>query len=187
MKTLCQKIFAFLVVVFFLSLTIHPVLAHGDEPRVEISAERLNPGAVLDLRGVDFERDAEVTLMLIGGETEISFGSVLADTEGIFQLSITLPADLPEGTYTVHATSTDHIVNSPPFVVAGTAQLEGGEQRELEEPLLAPMPTGPANVPTNVPAAASDLPKQASSTTLIWIASGIAIVLVLLFALRLKR
>ena len=35
-------------------------LAHGGEPRIEINADRLNPGGTLDVRGVDFSPESEV-------------------------------------------------------------------------------------------------------------------------------
>ena len=33
--------------------SVTPVLSHGDEPRVEISSERITPGGVIEVRGVD--------------------------------------------------------------------------------------------------------------------------------------
>ena len=74
--------------IFVLSLA-RPAFAHGDEPRLEISSDRLNPGGVIDVRGVDFEFEEVVTLALIGAEVEIPFGEVRADTEGIFLQIVT--------------------------------------------------------------------------------------------------
>jgi hypothetical protein len=130
--------------VFILALSAaHPVQAHGGEPRLEISAERLNPGAVLDVRGVEFGYDDVVTLALIGSEAEIALGEITANAEGEFKKIVVLPYDLVEGTYYFRGTTTHHWVMSPPFTVWGTAIEEGGGQgpRDEDDGLLAPMPT----------------------------------------------
>jgi hypothetical protein len=183
--------FLFIVFLFLYAMSaVQRVSAHGDDPRIELSAEQLNPGAVLDLRGVDFERDAEVILTLVGAPTQIPFGSVLTDGEGIFQLTITLPADLPEGTYVIRAASTDHVLDSPQFVVSGSADLGTGEQRELEEPLLAPMPTVPAIAATAVPQSAQPteaVAEQNSAAPFLWIAAGVVVAVLSGFLIGLKR
>lgn len=50
----------------FSLFSIQPVLAHGDEPRIEISVGRINPGGVIEVRGVDFEYEETATLALVG-------------------------------------------------------------------------------------------------------------------------
>jgi len=120
-----------------------PVFAHGSEPRLEINPERLNPGAILEIRGVDFEVDEQIILILVGSQSETGLSTVAADADGVFLLSVSLPTDLVEGTYLIHATTDDHSLDSPPFTVWGSASLGGNEegQRTDEEGLLAPMPT----------------------------------------------
>jgi hypothetical protein len=128
-----------LVLVFY---TRSVALAHGDEPRLEINVERVNPGGVIELRGVDFEMDELITLELIGSDRSTPLGESVADVEGMFTQIITLPADLKEGTYLFRATTDDHVIESPSFVVWGAAvAAENEEQRTDEDPLLAPMPT----------------------------------------------
>ncbi len=153
--------------VFILALSAaHPVQAHGGEPRLEISAERLNPGGVVDVRGVDFEPEELITLALIGPEFELPLGQIIADTEGIFLQVISLPVDLPEGAYNFRAITDDHEIISPMLIVFGSAILEGGDegQREEDDGLLAPMPTfAPGVVPEGVSqAAAQPAPREAS-------------------------
>ena len=119
---------------------VYPVLAHGDEPRLEISAERINPGETVDVRGVDFEFEELVILTLISSGYELSLGEVTADTEGIFLLTIILPPDLAEDIYYFRAVTDDHEILSPALTVAGPAIIEGegGEgQRDEDDPLQA--------------------------------------------------
>lgn len=185
------KLFSFIPILLLAFLVVQPASAHGDDPRIEINTDRLNPGSVLDIRGVDFEFEEIVTLSLMGTQTEISFGTVLADVEGVFLLTITLPVDIPEGTYVVRATTDDHVVESPQIEVSGAAIIEGGGQGERDEDdgLLAPMPTyAPGVSSTPIPQAVEREPAQASSSNplLLGAIAGIGIILVLAYV-RMKR
>ena len=144
------------LIMIFAFFIVPAVSAHGGQPRLEISVERINPGGVVDVRGVDFEFEEQVTLALVGTEIEIPLGEITADTDGIFLQIVTLPIDLKEGAYHFQAITDDHEVLSPSFIVQGSAISgeEGGGQglRDEEDSLLAPMPTpGPAASPTPVP------------------------------------
>ena len=172
------------IFVFLFALRFErPVLAHGGEPRLEISADRLNPGDTLDIRGVDFEFEEEVTLDLVTGQVVVPFGTVLADAEGIFLLTITLPFDLVQGTYVLRATTDDHVVESPPINVWGSADLGGGEEGAWEEgdSLLAPMPTSmPATaVPVAQLESSENIPAQNSSFSPVWIFVTLGVILVI--------
>ena len=164
-----KKLFIFLLVTVALALCCtHPVFAHGGTPRIEISAERLNPGATLEIRGVDFESEELITLSLIGSNIDIALGEVTADAEGGFIQVITLPADLLDGEYTIRAVMDDHDLTGPPFTVFGPAITNGEEgQREEDDPLLASMPTfAPGVVPNDVlsqPTSQSSQPLSQSS------------------------
>lgn len=185
MKQTSLPFFGALVVLFLTFFSAPAASAHGDEPRLEISADRLNPGSVLDLRGAAFEAEEAVTLTLIGPQNEVPLGSVLADTEGIFVRTLTLPVDLVEGTYVVRATTDDHAIDSPPITISGTADPGAGDdgQRTDEDPLLAPMPTVPPGpYPTALPqTTTSQAPaSQGISTTLLYaILAGVGIVVLL--------
>jgi len=128
--------------------------AHGEEPRLEVSPERLNPGGVVDVRGAGFEPEELIALTLMGAEFELSLGEITADQEGIFLHIVALPADLAQGAYHFRAVTDDHEIFSPTLTVFGQAVLEleaGQGQREDEDLLLAPMPTAaPAAVPTAI-------------------------------------
>jgi len=148
MKKITLKFFLCIFIFIFAFYFAQPVFAHGGEPRLEISAERLNPGSALEIRGVDFEFEEEITLALIGSQIVVPLSTVIGDAEGIFLLTITLPLDLAEGIYIIRATTDDHIVDSPQITVWGIAAQEGGGHgpRDDDDSLLAPMPTSAAGV-----------------------------------------
>ena len=124
-------------------LMIPSALAHGTEPRLEISVERINPGGTLDVRGVEFDYEQSVTLSLERKGAVVPLGEVVTDLEGVFLQIVVLPVDLPEGVYNVRAVTIHHDVLSPALTVQGSPILEGGGQGERDEDdgLLAPMPT----------------------------------------------
>src|SRR5215510_9435438 len=98
-KKMNPRFYLFAFVALFVLCQAHPVSAHGGEPRLEISVERMNPGGVIDLRGVDFEPAEVITLSLFNSQNSIPLGEVIADAEGIFLLNVALPVDLSEGIY----------------------------------------------------------------------------------------
>lgn len=153
MKPIIFRYF-FLPIVFILDLTFAQTThAHGSEPRLEISVERLSPGGVVDVRGVEFDYEESVTLALIGLEKDMLVGEITTNVEGEFMHIAVLPSDLAEGTYYFRATTSHHWAISPPLTVWGTAYMEGGGQglRDEDDGLLAPMPTfAPGVVPEGV-------------------------------------
>jgi hypothetical protein len=142
-------ILAGVIVVALVFCAVPEASAHSTQPRVEISKERLNPGEVIDVRGVSFDMDEPVTLTLLGSGVEIPMGEALSNAEGDFLQILVLPEDLVEGTYYIRATTNHHWVVSPPLTVWGTAAVEGGGQglRDEDDGLLAPMPTAAAPLP----------------------------------------
>ena len=117
--------------------------AHSTQPRLEINQDRLNPGGIVDVRGVSFGMEESVTLTLISSNAEIPLGEMLANAEGEFKYIAVLPSDLVEGTYYFRGVTSHHFVLSPPLTVWGVAIAVGGGQGERDEDdgLLAPMPT----------------------------------------------
>ncbi len=147
-------------IVILFSLFIVPVAAaHNTQPRLEINVERLNPGGIVDVRGVSFGMEESVTLTLISSSAEIPIGEMLSDAEGEFLHIAVLPVDLAEGTYYFRGVTSHHFVLSPPLTVWGTAIVEGGGQglRDDDDGLLAPMPTlAPVAATAPVPSAPVD-------------------------------
>ena len=142
-----QRIFvrAFALVLIFASSSSSSALAHDNEPRLEISSERMNPGGVIEVRGVYFEFEELITLALVGEDNEILLGGISADTEGVFLQLVTLPTELSEGNYYIHAKTDDHEIQSPALIIQGPPILDEGDDRQdlrdEEHELLAPMPT----------------------------------------------
>jgi len=154
-----RSIFAGTLTLLLTFSFVSPALAHVGTPRLEISAEQVNPGGVMDLRGVGFDYEESVTLYLERPGIVVQLGSVTADVEGIFLHIAVLPVDLPEGVYNIRGVTSHHEVLSPALIVQGSALIEGGGQGERDEDdgLLAPMPT---YAPGVVPGGLSQSPSQ---------------------------
>ena len=168
--------FFFIAILFIIGFSLtHPALAHGDEPRLEISSDRMNPGGVVDVRGVDFEREEAITLMLVNAQTAIPLGEIFADVEGVFLQTVVLPVELAEGTYNFLAITEDHNITSPDLTVQGPAVVADGEGgqglRDEDDPLLAPMPTfAPAVVTAPVAAVPVEArPASASNRNILFL------------------
>ena len=143
------------IVILFSLLIVPDASAHSTQPRLEINVERLNPGGIVDVRGVSFGMEEAVALTLISSSAEIPLGEMLSDAEGEFLHIAVLPVELAEGTYYFRGVTSHHFVLSPPLTVWGMAIVEGGGQGERDEDdgLLAPMPTlAPAAATTLQPA-----------------------------------
>ena len=166
-----QSAFVALVVLTFQAPWV--AQAHDGPPRLELSAERLNPGAPLEVRGVNIAPEQPVMLALVGGGTEYALGQALGDPHGDFTLAIEVPREATSGDYTVRAFGTNRVVVAARLAIAGApVAAEGeGEQRDESEPLLAPMPQ-PQPAPI-LPTAAGSLP-AAPAPAAAWL-SGIAL------------
>jgi len=186
-----------LVFVFILALcSARPALAHGNVPRLEISAERLNPGDTLQLRGVDFEYDQEVAVELVDSTTHnlvVAVGKAATDIEGVFIQNIILAPDLPEGSYALRAVAYDHEIFSPIFTVWGiAAQNEEAnvirDQSDVQLEPITPLPPGMA--PTAVPQASSPAEPDSNpnqNITIIIAILGLGILSVFGFRMMRKR
>jgi len=192
-----MKKIAFGFLLFIMTLGVaQPVHAHGGQPRLEINIDRINPGGVVDVRGVEFGYDDLVMLALIGSEAEIALGEITANAEGEFKQIVVLPSDLAEGTYYVRATTIHHWVISSPLTVWGTAVVEGGGQGERDEDdgLLAPMPTfAPGVIPDDAISQGQTQPASETTTATTGNPSILVMVVLLVlgiivvFALKLKN
>jgi hypothetical protein len=187
-----RLIYLLLLIVLTLGVT-QPASAHGEEPRLEIGSEVLAPGSVLEIRGVGFEIDEEISLSLRDSSNEISIGTVTGDVEGSFQLNFPLPADLSEGSYMLWARTDDHEVGSTAFTVRGLAvAIDSGEEpRSEEDGLLAALPTLPAGYSSTplpqMEAAAEIKPEPEYKGRLIPWALGFLAVLSILLTFGLRR
>ena len=141
-----------------------PVSAHGRTPRLEISAERINPGGVLDIRGVEFDYEESISLYLERPGIVVQLGQLTADLEGIFIHTIVLPSDLPPGAYSIRGVTEHHDVISPAFTVQGSAVSNEESGRNERDALLAPVPTyAPGVVPGGASQPVVQPPSQQAS------------------------
>jgi len=159
-KTTFGSLLSFFIFLFTLLFT-EPALAHGGEPRLEISVERINPGGVVEVRGVDFDYDEVVALSLMRSSIQIPLNDVTTDVEGIFTQVVVLPTDLPPGEYNFRARSDHHLITSPTIIVWGAA-IQDQESSAIQD--QSDMQFGP--VPTIVPGAASTPVPQTSALEL---------------------
>ena len=60
----------FFVIGLLLAQTILPAQADDEDPRLEISADHLPPGMILQVRGVNLAREQQVVVSLVGIEGE---------------------------------------------------------------------------------------------------------------------
>ena len=120
-----------------------PVRAHGDDPRIEVDAQRLSPGAPFTVRGYDFAYETAVELILVGERQRTHLASVTADVEGAFIHTVAMPVGVAGGAYVVEAESGEHVVSGPPMLISGMPIAPDDQDTRLEEgdSLLAPMPT----------------------------------------------
>lgn len=192
MRKLTFRSLCSILLLLFPLLTVQPALAHGGEPRLEVSVERINPGGLVDVRGVDFDSEQSVSLSLTSSETEIALAELTADEEGVFTQTVVLPADLPAGEYNFLARTDHHTITSPAITVWGTAvqNQEDTGIRDQSDVQLEPIPAlaGVSSTPTPQ-TTASQVPAAAgSSTVLIYsLALGIAIVSLLGIRMLNKR
>jgi hypothetical protein len=171
-----------------------PARAHDGPPRLELTAERLNPGATLDIRGINIAAEQPVTLALIGAGAEYALGTVMGDEHGDFKLIVGVPVEAAVGTYNVRALAPNRVIVAVPLILAGSPiSAEGGEQRDQDEPLLAPMPqpqdssrSQPQPALTSQQPTASAAPAKASSAIAWWGAAlaVLGVAAILLFVLR---
>ena len=184
--------YIFAIIVSICLSIVSPVSAHGRTPRLEISAERLNPGGVLDIRGVEFDYEELVTLYLERQGIVVSLGQITADIEGIFVHTILLPSDLPVGEYSIRGVTEHHDVISPTFTVQGSAVSNEGSGREERDALLAPVPTyAPAVVPGGVmqPTQVAELGSEQTPVSRVspMLMPGLSILLILAVFLVFRR
>jgi hypothetical protein len=193
MRIIFIRLLPILFLVLFSLSYARPAIAHGDNPRLEISVEKINPGGVIEVRGVDFEYEELVSLSLTSSEIQIQLNEVTTDMEGGFTQIVVLPSDLAAGEYNFQAKlSDDHVVISPTIVVWGVASdnEESTGVWDQSDLALGPVPTLAAAAPTpqinSVPEPKTE-PAKSSAVPYIWIAVALGITWIIVLVLRLRR
>lgn len=160
--------------------------AHDGGSRLELSFGQLNPGAPLEVRGVNLAAESPITIKLVSLDSEFWLGEAVGDAHGDFIQTFTLPSELAAGHYTVLAVSPGNLIVSAPLDIAGApmpADGEEGELREEEDPLLATLPPGWNPAPNLVVADSAEAvaaPAPAPSTPSLPTLLALLVMLVLL-------
>jgi hypothetical protein len=185
MRKISLKALLCIIMLFFTLPSARTAFAHGGDPRLEISVERINPGGVVEVRGVEFDYDEPVVLSLMRSKIQIPLTEIIADGEGVFTQIVTVPSDLPTGEYNFQARSDHHVIMSATITVWGAA-IEDQESNYVEDQSdleLGPVPTFVPNLaPTPLPQTAALEPpvtKKNSSTLIYSILAGVAILALL--------
>jgi hypothetical protein len=104
-----------------------PAFAHSGDTGSSISVEpaQVTAGATVVLAGTGLEPDSDRQLDLVGPDAIVPFPVARTDADGMFNVTLTIPAHLPSGTYTFQAIgdetlTTDLIVTA----AAGGAAME---------------------------------------------------------------
>ena len=187
-----RRIACGVLVILFAFFVVPVVLAHSTIPRLEISLGRANPGDVVSVRGVSFDRDDIVDLTLLGTGTEFSFGEVLADPEGEFNYNAVLPTDLAEGAYYFRATTVHHWIISAPLTVWGIAVAgeDSNTFRDQSDVELGPVPTfvsaepGAPTASAPITSAPVDAPASSSGRNMTILLVAALLVVVVMLMLR---
>jgi hypothetical protein len=191
MKKITFGSLPFIVLFLFALLFVQPALAHGGEPRLEISVERINPGGLVEVRGVDFDEEESIVLSLTGPNIQIPLIEVTTDLEGTFTQVIVFPADLPTGEYNFIASTEHHMITSPTITVWGVAvqNQEDSGIRDQSDVQLGPMPTlAPSVSSTPLPqTTASDTPASRRNSPILIFSILTGVVILALIGIRIFK
>lgn len=90
-----------MAIAWFLSMA-STAAAHDGSPRLQLGADRVNPGGTLEVIG-DLKTEGAVEVALATGEGGAArlLGTIWADHDGHFQAFVTVPADVSTGSYSL--------------------------------------------------------------------------------------
>ena len=172
---------------FIVSLPLR-AYAHDGPPRLELSMNRTNPGAMIEVRGINLAPEASIVIVLVYNESEMQLGQVISDAQGDFIQALALPADLTEGDYTVRAVSQAQAPVSTSLKIEGAVMVEGGETRDESEPLLSAMPSN-RSIAASAPSKTVAAPRTAvvGESSAAWLVLPLGTLAVAGIALALRR
>jgi|BarGraNGADG00312_2_1021985.scaffolds.fasta_scaffold108030_1 hypothetical protein len=104
---------------FLLIANALPISAHSGEEASGISVEpaQVTAGGTVVLAGTGLEPNSERQLNLVGPDVTVPFPGVTTDADGMFNVTLTIPAHLPAGTYTFQAVG-DEVLETPLAITA---------------------------------------------------------------------
>jgi len=134
---------AVVIASLWLLASVSIVDAHGGVPTLQLGSERVNPGGTLELLG-DMTAEGPVDIGIVagaGGEPR-QLGTATADETGHFLVYMSVPSDLPVGSYVVRARSASDEASAPVSVVGVPLTGDDGQLPGQDE-ALAGVPTSP--------------------------------------------
>jgi len=117
--------------------------AHGGVATLQLGSERVNPGGTLELLGdMTAEGPVDIGIVAGAGGEPMQLGTATADETGHFLVYMTVPSDLPVGSYVVRARSASDEASAPLSVVGHPLTGDDGQLPGQDE-ALAGVPTSP--------------------------------------------
>jgi hypothetical protein len=103
-----------------------PALAHSGEEESAITAEpsQVTAGGTVVLAGTGLEPDSDRLINLVGPDVVVPFDKVKTDADGMFNLTLTIPAHLPAGTYTFQAIGDETLTTGLTVTAAAGQSIE---------------------------------------------------------------
>ncbi len=158
--------------------------------QITLSVVQVSPGAKIEISGTHFEPDVLVTFVVVQGGRQTQLGTFHADDHGDFDTAVLLPYDLPFGEYEFRGINEKgEYAVAPLFIVPDPNEEQGGEQREEEDPLLAPMPTyAPGVSVTPMTKVGAEVPAaEQPSTPWMTVLVAASVLIILVFGLLLVQ
>lgn len=120
-----------------------PIAAHG-EPILQLSADRIQPGATIEVRGDLGTGEAfEVALVAKADGSRRLIGTITTVDEGHFQSFVTIPADAIPGDYLFEVAVDLNVVRAPLTIAGSPVDAGGGgEGPDRGDGLIVPLPSG---------------------------------------------
>jgi hypothetical protein len=141
---------------------------HEGGPRLILEPSQLNPGGVVLIRGEDLGLDEPMQVSLVGDAGQAGLAAVVTDGQGHFTVAVTLPADVPVGTYAVQAVTASGSTVKSLVKLAGAPIIEqGGAPPGQDEGFPAlPAASGAQVAASAAPVAAPAVPIASSGAAL---------------------
>ncbi len=100
-----------------------PIFAHSGDEASGISVEpaQVTAGGTVVLAGTGLEPTSDRQINLVGPDVVVPFPTATTDAEGMFSVTLTIPAHLPAGTYMFQAIG-DETLTTELTVTASTGQ-----------------------------------------------------------------
>ncbi len=122
-----------------LALTL-PVFAHsgGEASGISVEPAQVTAGGTVVLAGNGLEPDSDRQINLVGPDVVVPFPKVTTDADGMFDVTLTIPAHLPAGTYTFQAIADETLTT--PLAITAAAGVAAAQPTSEAAAVVAPRP-----------------------------------------------